>query len=165
MKISNLLLILLALLAIAQVIYYYPQLPDTMASHFSGEETPNAWLSKNLFFAIDLAAVVLVLIIFVAVPMVIRLAPTASFNLPNKEHWLSPEHRSDTFEFITSQFNWFGIVHLVLIIAVIQFAIAANLQQNPVISSIAIWILLGAYALYVAIWLFRFFAKFKHPKG
>ena len=41
--------IALVALAVAQAIFYYPQLPGTMASHFDGAGHPNGWSSKPVF--------------------------------------------------------------------------------------------------------------------
>ena len=102
MKIAKHLLLLLTLLAIGQGIYYYPQLPDTLASRFGVGGEANSWSSKNVFFAIYFGVIFLELITFRGAPSVIRRVPVSMFNLPNKDHWLSPEHRSQTFEFIES---------------------------------------------------------------
>ena len=38
-------------LCILQALYYYPELPEKVASHFDLDGNPNAWSSKQFFIA------------------------------------------------------------------------------------------------------------------
>lgn len=42
---------LMVLLAV-QALYYYPQLPERMASHFGADGRPNGWTTREGFFGI-----------------------------------------------------------------------------------------------------------------
>ena len=44
-------------LAILQAAWYYPRLPETVASHFSGSGIPDGWMSKQSFLLIELMRV------------------------------------------------------------------------------------------------------------
>ena len=41
-------------IAVLQTLYYYPQMPAVVASHFDGLGAPNGWSSRNGFFALYL---------------------------------------------------------------------------------------------------------------
>lgn len=60
--------IVLVLTAAVQSIYFYPSLPETLASHFNGSGLPNGWLSKPAFFAVYGLVIVSSLVIFMIAP-------------------------------------------------------------------------------------------------
>lgn len=55
-------------LAVLQVVYYYPQMPAVVASHFDGLGVPNGWSGKDAFFALYLTIVVLLVGVFELLP-------------------------------------------------------------------------------------------------
>ena len=54
-------------LAAVQVMYYYPQMPEVVASHFGGAGAPNGRSSRNAFFAIYLSMLALLVMIIMGV--------------------------------------------------------------------------------------------------
>lgn len=40
----------IVLLAVIQSVYYYPKVPDIVASHFGPGGHPNGWMTKPIFF-------------------------------------------------------------------------------------------------------------------
>lgn len=158
--------VLAALLAavILQTLYYYPQLPSTVASHFGSGGRPNGWSSKETFFGIHLGITALLLAAFLGIPTLIRHVSLAWINLPNKEYWLAPERRDRAILLLSREMLWFGNVTIAFLISVIQLAIQANLSESGRLSEPAMWSLLGAYFLYVAVWMIRFYRKFARPR-
>ena len=45
--------------AVLQVVYYYPQLPAVVASHFDGHGAANGWSGKEFFFGLYLVILLL----------------------------------------------------------------------------------------------------------
>src|SRR5215471_9733898 len=86
-------------LTVLQSIYFYPQLPDTMSSHFDGSGRPNGWSSKPFFFGFYLMLVLFMFSISRAVPALIERKPSIT-NIPNKDYWLSSERLDGTLEFL-----------------------------------------------------------------
>jgi uncharacterized membrane protein len=155
--------ILLALFAILQAIFYYPQLPNTVASHFDGSGVANGWSFKETFFLIHFGAIILITGTFLLFPLILRHLPTSIINLPNKKYWLSEERREQTFMFIKGKMCWFGVVNLLLIICTIQLAINANLDPKKGFSSSTMWMVLGAYLICLLIWIITFIVRFRKP--
>ena len=69
-KFSGMVFIILLILCIAQAAYYYPLLPDNVASHFGASGRPDAWASKEFFVKIYLIAVAFVAVLFPGVGFV-----------------------------------------------------------------------------------------------
>ncbi len=162
MTLSKFLIWLLVIIAVAQTVWYHPQLPETMASHFDGAGRPNAWSGKSGFFALYLVIVAFVASLFLAIGPLIRNRP--DMRLPNREYWLAPERRKATIAFIQRSLLWAGAASLALAVLVAQLAILANFKDPPRISNAIYWVLL-AYFIYLGIWLVRLFARFRKPSA
>ena len=50
----------LVAVALLQSVFYYPQLPAVVASHFDGAGIANGWSSRNVFFTVYLVMVAMV---------------------------------------------------------------------------------------------------------
>ena len=143
-KISRIIFVIALLLCIGQAFYYYPLLPDRVASHFGASGLPNAWSDKETFLKIYLFIVVFVGILFSIISVVIRKLPDSMINLPNKDYWLSLGRRQETIDFLARQFLWFGSATLLLLLDVFHqsFNVNPGKAQNlshPV-ASLAIYI-------------------------
>jgi len=154
--------IFIALLALAffQIAYYYPQMPEVMASHFNGAGIPNGWASKAVFFALYAAIVFLLAFVFLYVPKWSEKQSRFGLKLPNKDYWLAPARIEQTQSFIKRQMVIIGVAHLLLTLLVIQMAINANFSESPVLDRRVSWILIS-YFLVLALWLIHFFFHFR----
>jgi len=150
----------LIVIAIVQTIYFFPRLPEVMASHFDGLGDPNGWSSKAVFFGIYAGVLLLTIFIFTVVPNKFLHRSRIWMNLPNKEYWLAPERKDQTIEFIRSHLMYFGIVNVLLAIYVVQLVILANFNAQPRLGNTVVWALI-IYFAYVALWLIRFFVRLR----
>ena len=152
----------LVAIALLQTVFYYPQMPDVVASHFDGSGAADGWSTRTVFFAIYLAIIGLVVAVFTFLPGRFGEQGKLRMNLPNRDYWLAPERRQQTLVFFQRQMMILGIAHLLLAIYTIQLAIIANLQQAGQLHSSIFWAL-GLYCLFLAVWLIRFFLQFRKP--
>jgi len=152
----------LVMLAIIQVAYYYPQLPITVASHFDGLGAANAWSGKKGFFALYLAIVLMLVVVFVWVPAWSGNRANFGLKIPHAEHWLASERKAETRRFFRRQMVLMGIAHLLLALYVTQLAILANFNEQPRIHDSIYWAL-GLYFLILIAWLIHFFVHFRNP--
>jgi uncharacterized membrane protein len=159
MTTSQRIFVALLVVSAAQVVIYYSQLPDEVASHFDGSGRANGWSPKEMFFLIDLCTMVLVALVFLFLPRTLSRFSDKSINLPNKDYWLAPERREETARVIHDQMCWFGVATLVFLICVFQLVIEANLNPPPVLSSHFIFLLI-VYLAFTAWWVIKFIGKF-----
>ena len=139
--------------------YYYPQMPEVVASHFDGRGAPNGWSSRNVFFAIYLSMIALLVGIFIFVPRWSERRIGFSLKIPNRDYWLAPERLEQTRAFFQRQMIVMGVVHLLLAIFTVQLAIMANLGQEARLHSSIGWAL-GLYFLFIIAWLVHFWRHF-----
>lgn len=149
-------------LAAVQVVYYYPQLPDLVASHFDGRGNANGWSSREGFFGLYIVMIVLLAGIFLLLPKRPLARRRFGLRIPHRDYWLAPSRREQTHAFLRKQMLIMGVAHLLLVIVTIELAIRANLGQEIRMHGSIYWVL-GLYFVFVGGWLLRIFAHFRKP--
>lgn len=153
---------LLAALAVAQSVYYYPQMPEVVASHFDGRGAPNAWSGKGGFFGLYLGIVLMLVGVFEWLPRWSESRPNFGMKLPHREHWLAPGRIGQTRAFFRRQMMLMGVLHVALAIFTVQLVILANFEPRPRLHASIFWALLIYFVLLLA-WLVYFFLHFRRP--
>ena len=151
----------LIVVAVAQTVFYYPQLPATVASHFDGAGHPNGWSSKAVFFGVMFGMMAMMGLVFLGIPKAISHAPDSIISLPYRDYWLAKDRRDETMGFITRQLSWFGVATLLLIVATIQFTIDANLRHHPELPTKFMWAF-WTYMGFSTVWTVHFVGHFFH---
>jgi uncharacterized membrane protein len=144
-----------------QTLYYYPQLPPVVASHFDGAGRPNGWSSRVSFFMIYWGISGLMVFAFYGLPVLLRRLPVSLINVPNREYWLAPERRAESLDALAGQMHWFGNAALILIVITFQLAIRANLGWE--FQSGAMWVVLLGFLTFVGAWISRLYRRFAKP--
>ena len=130
-RIPRILFFSIVLAAIAQCVHDFPLLPDRLASHFGASGMPNGWMTKPQFFITYAVVLLPALIVEFWAHRRVAKTPDAKLRLPNKEYWLAPEHRAETFAYFESFFAWYGCALLLLVVFVMGLAMRANLTPTP----------------------------------
>jgi len=135
----------LFLAGLLMMAYYFPQMPQRMASHFAADGHANGWQSREAFF-------VLMLLVFSTSAVVCFLAPrqiaansNARINLPHRNYWLAPERRAETVRTISATMAWFGCGILFVLICGTFLAMQANLAPDHRFNSEAMIVVLGGF--------------------
>jgi uncharacterized membrane protein len=139
--------------AIAQCVHDFPLLPDRLASHFAASGKPNGWMTKQQFFITYAVMLVPALLVEFWVSRSIANKPDAKLRLPNKEYWLAPERRAETFAYFDGFFAWYGCALLFVEVFAMGLAMRANfdtpphLPAGPIVSVIAGFVLFNIAAM------------------
>jgi len=142
--------------------FYYPQLPDTVASHFGGGGRADNWSGKQSFFIVSAAILVMNIGIFILIPWASERFKLVKVNLPNRDYWLAPERMGDFYRFFRERMCWFGIVNLIFGAIVMHLVFVANIGSEQVFDNYTFLVALAAYFIFVIIWLISFFLKFRN---
>ncbi|MGB7438494.1 MAG: DUF1648 domain-containing protein [Candidatus Acidiferrum sp.] len=140
------------ILGVLQWIRVYPQLPELMASHFTGNGIPNGWEPKPVFFALSAIAVATSAFIAFVPRVLIASRSNDRINLPNKSYWLAPERREETMKFLGAQMVWFGCGVLFVLLYAASEAIHANLQKVRRFDMLSMWYVAGGFLVAVVGW-------------
>lgn len=147
---------------LAQVGYFYLNLPSVVASHFDGTGNPNGWMSKGGFVIFEIFLLIFVVGQFMLIPRMIEKMPDSLINLPKKEYWLAPERRSTTIGVIGIYFEWFAAALLLVFIAVNQLVFHANMNREN-LSDKQAWLVIGLFLAFVVAWLVKLIRYFYKP--
>lgn len=140
--------VLIVLAAIAQCVFSFSQLPERMASHFGPSGLPNGWMTKQSFFIVYALVIAVASVLeFLPARSIARSSPS-SLHLPNKEYWLAPERRAQTFAYFTKFFAWYGCAILLVLVVAMGLAINANLNPPPRLAARPILAAIGGFVLF-----------------
>ena len=139
-------------LALAQAIYNFPLLPETVASHFNASGVATGWMPKQAFFAVYAVMVLVACFVQFFVPFSIANLPNARVNLPHKDYWLAPAEREATMAYFKKSFAWFACALLLFEVLAMGLAIQANFNSPPQVPAVYMLTLVGAFLLYTIVW-------------
>jgi uncharacterized membrane protein len=157
-------LLLLAAVAAGQLLHYYPKLPETIAVHFSTSGHANGWAGKATFFPIFAAIEAMIVVAGIVVARLGERMPASFLNMPNRDYWLSPEHREESLAFFWTQAAWIEVATLAFLVAVAQFVFHSNLAGGaPTLARDFVLVLIAFVA--AVVWLsVRIALRFRRPE-
>jgi hypothetical protein len=144
------------------------ELPDRVASHFNGAGQADGWMTRESYLA-GMAAVVLGVTAFIVGAFyVTRFLSPSAINLPQRDYWLAPERRQETFSFLFRAGLWLATLNATLMLSLHWLLVAANKVQPPRLSS-QVWWLLAAFLLAISVWSYLLIQRFRRspspPRG
>lgn len=125
--------------------YYYPQMPQRMASHFAADGSVNGWQSRDAFFVLMFLVASTSAIVGFLAPRQIAAKATARINLPHRDYWLAPERRLQTVRYISAMMAWFACGILFVLISGTFLALRANLAPDHRFNAGAMLAVLGVF--------------------
>lgn len=163
MRLTQVIIIFLIGVFLAQSVFYYPSLPETMATHFDGAGNPDRWMTKPFFFIFEGVLLFLMIGIFSLIPSLTNRIPTKWINLPNKDYWFADERKEETIIKLKNYNDLISIAILILFIVVNHFVFEANINKQP-LPTTTMWIILLSTFGFVTVWLILFLLQFRRPK-
>jgi len=158
-RLPRFLYMFLLLAGLLMMAYYYPQMPQRMASHFAADGSPNGWQSREAFFVLMIVVSSASAVVCVLAPRQIAAKSNARINLPHRDYWLAPERRAETMRTISATMAWFGCGILLVLISGTFLALQANLAPDHHFNSEAMLAVLGGF---LASLLFLFVGLVRH---
>jgi uncharacterized membrane protein len=155
--------VLIAVIATVQIILQLPYLPTPFAVRFNAAGAAVGWGTPHEFAIVNLIILAAIVGIALILPSLMAKRRTLRWRLPNRDYWLAPERVAATVQHLQRQFLWHGIMTLLLLMAVFQLVVDANIKSPPRLDSMRLLILIGAYLLFVVLWAWTFWRKFSRP--
>lgn len=154
------LFLVVAALAIAQLVLEMRAMPPVLATKFDFEGTPVAWMTAGKLVLLEFGLLAVFLVGFWLLPKLFAHKSTTTWRIPNKDYWLAPERRKQTIEALRGLISWMGVVVLLLFMAVTQLLFDANHRAPPRLASDAlIWLLLS-FVFFIVMWMWVIFRQF-----
>lgn len=137
-------LLLVALVAVAQVLYFWPKLPAQAASQFGAGGQVTSRMPKSSLCVMMLVMNVGLPLFLLAIANGIRHLPTSLVNIPNREFWFHPDRREATFRDVEASLVWISLLTAVFLLGVSQLSFLANIHDSP-LATLPFSILLGLF--------------------
>ena len=149
-------------LGVWELLSYYPELPDQVASHFSAGGLPNGYSSKESFLTAFCTVLGSVFVVTGGLASCLRFIPSSMINIPHSGYWLAPERRPATIAVLSGVLLWGGAVTQLFVGATIVWTVRFNLGEDVAWPVAVLWTMLGGYIatmLVGVVWLFKRFAR------
>lgn len=163
MKLPLYIVLFLFGLAIAQIAYFYPLLPEVVGSHFDTLGKINGTSSKLGYFIVYFVSLAITSSFTLVLPLVFKYLPPSVINLPHREYWLSGDRRQESLKFLNVHFSWLGVATMLLIVIIFHLTFLANLSQLKDLPAPLFWALLGAFLLFTIWWTVLLIRRFPKP--
>ena len=138
------------------------RLPPRVATHFDASGNPDGWMTRDSALVTYIGIVALLAIVFVGIGPLIRRFPADMVNVPDKEYWLAPERREETYRKIGDAMALLGLLALALVIGIHELSFRANLLPQPHLGNTA-WIAMFVFLVGELVWVVRFLASWSVP--
>lgn len=126
---------------IFQAAYYYPHLPEQLASHFDSSGAPDGYSSRTEFIITWFLAVLAVNIGPLIIGPVLRKISPRLINAPNKEYWLAtPIRRETLIDTIRNMLAGAILGANVILLLAFQYTVYANLGHPDRLPMTSIWL-------------------------
>jgi len=155
-------LLLTVILEVVQVIYAYPRLPQKVAIHFSALGVADSYSSKLTASFWQLMIMFSLSIIFYLLSKFIYKIPKNLINLPYKNYWLSSEKKTETYKIISNSLVQICAFTNLLLIAVFQLAVNANISGSLKLSINPLWLMV-VYLFFITINIIKLLKFFGNP--
>lgn len=135
--------------SIAQAIFFWPQLPEKVASHFGAGGQPDGWMSKTNFVAVTLLIQVGIAGVMFGVGRLVNVLPISMVNIPNREYWLAEERREQTLSETESMLAWIAAGTAAFMMVIFYLTFEANVGVNKRLNSTVTWVAIGVYFVWL----------------
>ena len=135
--------------------FTWGQLPDPVASHFDGRGNPDAWVERQSYVAGMVGLALFLPGIVVGLCFAMRYAPRSTINLPNRDYWLAPERRAETFAFFFRHSLWFACLAILFVIGIHLTVVEANSNLPSRLSLPLLLMTAGGFLIGMVVWILK----------
>jgi uncharacterized membrane protein len=129
---------------VVQQAYYYPKLPDRVASHFDGSGQPDGWMPRRSLVARTVGSSFFIIAAFLGAELFLLVVPPKHV-LPRDRYLVAPKQREATYRALRLMFLGYGSAMLLFVSGYFQSIVQANLRADR-------WLLNWSGVLF-ALWL------------
>ena len=148
---------------VLRVILVWDELPQTLASHFDAQGKPNGFSTKEQFFIVyGLMTGFVLSTLLVGIPLM-KVIPPKYLNIPHRAYWLTGGRLNEAQAKISKAMWWMCVGTATLLTVVLELVIQSNLKGSTFSSSSMLFVM-GAYFLFIVIWLIKMMTSFTPPK-
>jgi RNA polymerase sigma factor (sigma-70 family) len=134
-----------------------------VATHFDWAGRPDGWMTHSHYLLVSLMFGCGFPLFFLAIGYLPRFLPINkfTFKIPNRDYWLAPERRDETFNYLFRHSLWQACFAAVFALALQLLVVQANHQTPPHFSSPLAWVAAGCFIAATAVLIGILFRHFK----
>lgn len=124
-----------------------------IAAHFDLRGRPNNWMEPHRFLLLSLLGSVGLPLFIIGLGYAVRFLPVNrfTFKIPNRDYWLAPERREQTYDIVFRFCLWVACLEAVFMLILHWLVIYANRQTPPHLPSEAVLVLAACLLIAVGI--------------
>ena len=138
-------LLLFIAIGIGFQFFYYANMPDLVAIHYSLGGLPDNWASKEWNLGFRIILILFLNGMFLLMPVFFKSLPTNLINLPNKDYWLAEERKASTVKKIVHWFDSMMVLTNIFLIVVFHLDFNANTSTTIQLNEMVFLTALGVY--------------------
>jgi len=144
----------------------YGALPERVATHFGVSGEANGWMGRQEFVLFQAGLLALLASVFFLLPRLLAGMPARWVNVPNRDYWLTPEHRPEFDALLAGSMAWMGVLVLGLMVSILALTVKVNLSPSPRLPASAAGLLLGLFVAAEVAWFVLFLSRLlRRPRG
>ena len=128
--------------------WFWPRLPQQVATHFDAAGQPDGWMSRLGFVAMMLGIQFGTAAFFIAIGWCSWYLPESMLNIPNREYWLAEERRAETLADSNRLLAWVAAATSMFMLLLFFMTFQANVDGRG-LNSVAFWIAITVYLFFV----------------
>ena len=129
--------------------WYWPMLPEQVATHFNEAGQANGWMSRFGFLVLIVGLQFGTAAFFSAIGWCCRYLPESMLNIPNKEYWLADERKDTTLADTNHLLAWVAAATAMFILLLLYLTFQANIEGGGQLNSVLFWIAITVYLVLV----------------
>ncbi len=158
--ISRIILLVTYVIALVQLFWMSSKLPDNFAVHFAPSGEPDSWAVRGTYLTMMITLFSFMTLLWLFVGMIVKKIPLKYVNLPNRDYWMAPERKADTYASVGAYMASIGIAVNILLICVNWLTFWANMQNKVALNTghtmIAVGVFIAALAIIIGRMMYRF---------
>jgi uncharacterized membrane protein len=145
---------------LAEFAFYYPRLPNHVASHFNTQGQVFERMAKEKFAAVYVGCFTFLLLVLTPMCLIHSRLPKSLIHLPHKEYWFAPNREATTRASVGKRMDWIGVALLLQVALTLRTVLHAQLKPQPKFDGQFIYFLIIAFIVFSIIWFGEFFWRF-----
>jgi uncharacterized membrane protein len=117
--------------ATADLVAYYPHLPEKVATHFNGAGEADGWGTRQGFLGSWFFSVGFAPALILGSVAAVKYLPARWINVPHRDYWLAPGRSEYTRMVMADMIQRIGVAVFLFIALLNHFMMRANLTPHP----------------------------------
>jgi serine/threonine-protein kinase len=137
-------------------------LPPVVPSHFGFDGRPDRWTPRDAYVVVMLLLAIGLPLLIVASMGTVRGIPVRWINLPNRDYWLAPSRREETYRTLRAFGCCVGVAVALFLTAMHVLIVTGTFAREHASPNTALFALLAVFLLCIVlmlVWLARRFAR------